>query len=174
MSTDQDRAPRIRRVVTGHDDEGKATVWLDDIATNVRFPNDMLAAVTMWSTDTTPADFLKQEDFGARKLGTAAPINGTRFSVLEIQPDFKAPTMHRTDSLDCSVVLAGHPTLYMEDGTRVELNPQDVVIHRGTLHAWANHGTEVARLFGVLVDGFPKRPGSLSGTQVADLPAEQH
>ena len=167
-------APEIRRVVTGHNAEGQSTVWLDAIATKVRFPNDAAAAVTLWSTDSMPADYLRDEDGAERRLGTAPPPNGPRFSVLEIQPGYHAPDMHRSDSLDCSVVMAGHPTLYLDDGSRVDLNPQDVVVHRGTSHAWANHGDVPAKMFGVLVDGAPKRPGSLSGLQMADSSGGGH
>ncbi len=168
MTSMDKRAPDIRRVVTGHNEQGQSTISIDAPATNHRFPAEFVTSTTLWSTDSMPVQFLLQEDYGARKLGTAAPPNGTRFTWLELKPGYNPPGMHRTDSLDCTVVLAGHPTLIMDDGSRVTLNPQDVVVHRGTNHSWVNDGDEIVKMFGVLVDGTPKREGSLSGTKLAD------
>jgi quercetin dioxygenase-like cupin family protein len=65
------------------------------------------------------------------------------------------------------IVVAGEMTLYLDDGVRTVLKAGDVCVQRGTNHAWANHGTEIARLVGVLLDGKPKRTDSLHGAQQA-------
>ena len=61
------------------------------------------------------------------------------------------PSMHKSDSTDYIILLSGRITLVL-DHDEVDLEPLDVVIQRGTNHAWANRGTEDALLMAVLVD----------------------
>ena len=65
------------------------------------------------------------------------------------------PRMHTTSSVDYIVLLRGEVTLLLDEG-EVDLKPFDVVIQRGTNHAWINKGTEVAELVGILVDAEPR------------------
>jgi uncharacterized cupin superfamily protein len=60
--------------------------------------------------------------------------------------------VHRTASIDYGIVLSGEITLVLDD-SEVTLRAGDIVVQRGTDHAWANRGTEVARVVFVLVDG---------------------
>ena len=60
--------------------------------------------------------------------------------------------MHRTQSVDYGVVISGEMTLVLDHGETV-LKPGDVVIQRGTNHAWANRSGQVCRMLFVLVDG---------------------
>jgi len=170
MATENQNTPRIRRVVTGHDADGKAVVWKDDIASNHKFPNEFACATTIWTTEDAPADYLREEDGGARIIGSAPPEKGTRFSHLVLQPGAEPRHVHRTDTLDYNIVMKGSPTMYLDDGVRVELNEGDVVVQRGTNHSWANHSAGVVHLLGVLVDGSPKREGSVAGLKTADAP----
>jgi mannose-6-phosphate isomerase-like protein (cupin superfamily) len=62
------------------------------------------------------------------------------------------PLMHRTESLDYAVVLEGQMTLVMDDQTIV-LNQGDVVIQRGTNHAWSNRSDSKVRMLYILIDG---------------------
>jgi hypothetical protein len=61
------------------------------------------------------------------------------------------PAMHRTRTIDYIVLLSGKVTLLLDEGD-IELEPFDVVVQRGTNHAWVNHGTEPALLVGILID----------------------
>jgi quercetin dioxygenase-like cupin family protein len=90
---------------------------------------------------------------GARKLGTPPPPNGTRFTVIDFPPGCP-PSMHRTETIDYVIVLSGEIDMDMDEST-VKLKAGDVVIQRGTNHAWANRGTENARIAVVLVDAKP-------------------
>ena len=47
-----------------------------------------------------------------------------------------------------------HPTLHLHlvDKDEVRLKPFDVVVQRGTNHAWVNNGSEPAILIAVLID----------------------
>ena len=64
------------------------------------------------------------------------------------------PAMHKTRTVDYIILLSGKVTLLLDDD-EVALEPFDVVVQRGTNHAWVNHGDEEALLIAVLVDAEP-------------------
>ena len=68
------------------------------------------------------------------------------------------PGMHETHSIDIICLLQGEASLILESG-ETRLRPGNVVIQRGTNHAWINTGGEEALLMGVLVDDGSARPG---------------
>jgi len=141
---------KLRRIVTGHR-EGKAVVWKDDTPSNTANRVPGLESALVWCTDSTPADYSRDEDMGERKLGIQPPPGGTRFSVLEIQPG-NAAYMHRTDSIDYVVCLAGEIEMDMDSGTTVKMAAGDVMVQRGTNHSWVNRSKAPCRLAVVLVD----------------------
>jgi mannose-6-phosphate isomerase-like protein (cupin superfamily) len=156
---------KIRRIVTGHDAAGKAVVWVDGPATNNKRQASVPSTHTstlLWVTDRLPADMLGEEDTGQRILGTAPPDGGSRFAVIEFQPLGIKTNMHRTDTIDYVVCLSGEIDMDLDDST-VRLKPGDVMVQRGTNHCWINRGTVPARIAVVLVDGTPKRAGSITG-----------
>jgi quercetin dioxygenase-like cupin family protein len=148
--------PPIRRVVTGHDADNGAKVLIDAPATNAKFPQAGLVSTMMWCTDGAPAKIPvgeNVEDMGARILGTAPPPKGTRFAVIDFPPGNHAH-MHRTETVDYVIVMEGEIEMDMDDST-VKLKAGDVMIQRGTNHAWANRGNKRARVAFVLVDAEP-------------------
>lgn len=148
--------PPIRRIVTGHDDKGVARVLIDAAATNAKIPSPGTVSTLIWSTDKSPADISAGtgiEDTGARIIGTAPPTHGTRFAVIDFPPGNK-PFMHRTDSIDYVICLEGEIQMDMDDST-VTMKAGDIMIQRGTNHAWANRGKGRARLAFVLIDAEP-------------------
>ena len=164
MEQREERArPKFRRVVTKHDENGKATVWIDDDATNHKFPDEKISSTMMWSTTGTPTQILGDEDEGARVLGSAPPLGGSRFTMMEFQPGNEMHGLHRTDTVDYVICIAGEIDMFLDDGEFVRLHAGDVVIQRGTYHAWVNRGREPCRLAVVLLDALPKRAGSISG-----------
>jgi quercetin dioxygenase-like cupin family protein len=151
----QDFSP-IRRVVTGHDATNVAKVIIDGAATNARFPPSGIRSTLIWCTDATPADISLGEaieDMGQRKLGTPPPRNGTRFAMIDFPPG-NTPSMHRTETIDYVIVLAGEIDVDMDDST-VTLRAGDVMVQRGTNHAWANRSGRPARVAFVLIDAEP-------------------
>jgi quercetin dioxygenase-like cupin family protein len=145
--------PPIRRVVTGHDAQNAAKVLADGPATNKRAGS---ASTLIWCTESMPVDITigeDIEDMGSRILGTPPPANGTRFTINDIPPG-NTPVVHRTETLDYAIVLSGEVDLEL-DGSTTSLKAGDVVIQRGTNHAWANRGSEVARVAFVLIDAVP-------------------
>ena len=64
------------------------------------------------------------------------------------------PAMHTTRTVDYIILLKGDVTLVLDED-EVRLKPFDVVVQRGTNHAWRNNGSEPALLAGVLIDALP-------------------
>ena len=159
--------PKIRRVVTGHDVEGKSCVWKDGFATNLKYPSSRMVSALLWCCESVPADFMGEEDMGNRILGTAPPPGGVRFMFSELGPAEKTkpvPNLHKTDTIDFKVVISGEVTC-INDKDEVILKAGDVYIGRGNNHTWVNRGTVPCRSVTLMLDGKPKREGSVSGMQ---------
>jgi quercetin dioxygenase-like cupin family protein len=148
--------PAIRRVVTGHDARHTAKAIMDSPATNAKYANTGAVSTLIWCTDRTPANIVvgeKIEDMGARILGTAPPAHGSRFAVIDFPPGNHG-RMHRTETIDYVIVISGEIDMDMDDST-IKLKAGDVVVQRGTNHAWVNRASERARVAFVLIDGEP-------------------
>ncbi len=131
---------QIRRVVTGHDSNGKAIVTIDEIAKNVISPRPNVTSAVIWSTEGFPVDNDGDEDPATQGLKSTTLANGTVFRVLQVEPG-NAPRMHRTDSVDYALVLSGEIDMELDDGVMVHLKAGDVMVQRGTVHNWLNRGT---------------------------------
>ena len=67
------------------------------------------------------------------------------------------PLMHRTETVDYALCLAGEIYLVLDD-SEVLIKAGDTVVQRGTNHAWSNRSDQPCRMMFVLVDGtFEKR-----------------
>jgi quercetin dioxygenase-like cupin family protein len=150
----------IRRVVTGHNENGRAVVKLDALMDNVVCLRSGNSASVIWVTDDTPVDLDQSEDPAQRSMDIEPPQRGSVFRVLELAPG-KAPYMHRTDTLDYAVVLSGECVMFLDDECEVTLRAGDVLIQRGTYHGWANRSSEPCRLAFILVGA--KTPAALVG-----------
>jgi quercetin dioxygenase-like cupin family protein len=156
MANESEGYTPVRRVVTGHDASQVARILIDAPATNRRVSKSGGVSTLIWCTDRTPADISVGEnvdDMGARVLGTPPPPNGTRFTVNDIPPGRTGP-MHRTETIDYVIVLAGELEMQMDDSA-VKLRAGDVLVQRGTNHAWINRGPKPARVAFILVDAKP-------------------
>jgi naringenin degradation protein FdeH len=164
-----------RRVVTGHDAAGKPVVLFDGAAPNVKLRKATgLTSTLLWVTDESPADNSGSKDGADRDIGVAPPPRGSIFRVVDFPPAAdagavdnaamleemglagggKAPrhaTMHRTASVDYAVVISGEIDMLLDD-SEVHLRAGDVLVQRGTNHAWVNRGKESCRVAFVLVD----------------------
>jgi quercetin dioxygenase-like cupin family protein len=148
---------QVRRVVTGHDARGSAIVTIDEVTKNVASSRPGISASVIWTTDTIPADNSGYEDGGARKVGTAH-AGGTVFRVIEFSSG-AAPRMHRTDSIDYAVVIAGEIDMELDGGNEVHLQAGDVLVQRGTIHNWVNRGDQPCIMAFVLIDAKPVTVG---------------
>ena len=128
----------IRRVVTGHDANGKAVVKIDDVGAHVASGRPKMSRQLIWTTNDLPVHFSEDgEDKGAREIGTTI-TNGSVFRVIEFESG-TAPRNHRTDSIDYAVVMSGEIDMEIDD-TVVHLKAGDVLVQRGTIHNWVNNG----------------------------------
>ena len=149
-------ALQIRRVITGHDSSGRAVVKIDEVARNLVSSRAGATACVVWTTEGFPVDNTGEEDAGLRKTGTTLD-NGTVFRILELAPGV-TPRNHRTDSIDYAVVMSGEVDMELDD-TKVHLKAGDVLVQRGTIHNWVNHGTEPCVIAFVLIAAKPVTVG---------------
>lgn len=129
----------IRRVVTGHDDQGRAKVLIDERAKNVFSQRPGAHYTVIWSTEGFPASNDGDNDPSGRKIGTTID-NGTVFRIVSFGPGV-SPRNHRTDSIDYAVVMSGEIDMELDIGS-VHLKAGDVLVQRGTIHNWVNKGKE--------------------------------
>ena len=171
----------IRRVVTGHNVQGRAIFLSDGPAPAVFDRGPGATAVTeLWETSATPASNAGNADptVGAPQR-LPPPKHGSKFRVVEYPPDSKRvaalhgsshdsksegyvrdltnarhPGFHKTDTIDYAIVLSGEIYALMDEGELL-LKAGDVLIQRGTNHAWSNRTSHVATIAFVLVDAEP-------------------
>ena len=149
-------ALQVRRVVTGHDANGRAIVRIDEVSKNLSSGRPGATACNIWTTEGFPANNDGAADEGLRKVGTTL-ANGTIFRIIEFAPGL-APRNHRTDSIDYIVVMAGEIDMEL-DGSVVHLKAGDVMVQRGTIHNWVNRGTAPCVLAVILVAAKPVEAG---------------
>ncbi len=149
-------ALQFRRVVTGHDETGRAVVKIDEVTQNLVSSRPGATASVVWTTQGFPVDNTGNEDQGRRQTGTTLD-NGTVFRVLELAPG-ASPRNHRTDSIDYAVVMAGQIDMELDD-TTVHLKAGDVLVQRGTIHNWVNRGTQPCVIAFVLIAAKPVEVG---------------
>lgn len=145
--------PQIRRVVTGHNDDGKAVIVTDEICSNFASKRTGQAGAVIWTTDCSPADNSDPLDGSTRQVGTTLH-NGTVFRIVSYDPGV-LPRIHRSNSIDYAVVLDGSIVMELDDGVRTTLNKGDVLVQRGTIHNWVNEGEKPCVIAFVLVDAKP-------------------
>ena len=170
---------QVRRVVTGHDKNGKAIVISDSAAENVVISEHRPGGRTnLWRTDSMPTCYEGDRDEAEADFTPEPLSNGTNFRINEFPPtnddeitsyDAKKafgavgsahlvvegarhPFMHRTETLDYAIVLEGEIDMLLDEED-VHLKAGAVVIQRGTAHAWANRSKSVCRIAFVLIDG---------------------
>src|ERR1700739_2711994 len=118
-------AVHVRRVVTGHDANGRAVVKIDEVSKNTVSGRPGATACVVWTTESFPVNNTGDADEGLRKVGTTLK-NGTVFRVVEFAPGV-APRNHRTDSIDYAIVLSGEITMEI-DHEAVVLRAGDVLV----------------------------------------------
>jgi quercetin dioxygenase-like cupin family protein len=143
----------IRRVVTGHTENGRAKVEIDEIATNVISNRPGASSCVVWSTKGFPVDNDGFTDPTKASFKTTVD-NGTVFRIVRYEPGV-TPRNHRTDSIDYAVVISGAIEMELDDGVVVKLKAGDVLVQRGTIHNWVNRGPEVCVVAFVLISARP-------------------
>lgn len=173
--------PPVRRVVTEDDAKGNSRIVEDSPATSVRNvpARPGYRAVNVWRTEHAPAR-ITARDTVSQHQGILPPRNGTILRIIDFPPEprdegelrrqldstfggiykdalhdkraGKHPGMHRTETVDYAIVLEGEIWAVMDESETL-LRAGDVLIQRGTNHAWANRSSQTARIAFVLIDG---------------------
>jgi mannose-6-phosphate isomerase-like protein (cupin superfamily) len=152
------KPPSVRRVVTGHDANGKANVLIDEVCTDFKEGRPKGWIRNIWTTDTVPANNDGNEDKSTRPGKFTMIENGSVFRILHFLPGVQK-RMHRTDSIDYLVVMEGEIDMELDDGVEVRLKRGDVMVQRGTIHNWVNRGTEPCTLAVILIHAKPVEVG---------------
>ena len=168
----------MRRIVTGHD-RGKSVVMIDSPPSR-SIGEDVGGLYEIWNTDGDPINSSDSSDQADIDIVLSPAKNGTKFRYFKINPTpdgvppeilenlaadafkkigaehervdtTKHPTMHKTKTIDYIILLEGDVTLLLDED-EVVLQPFDVVVQRGTNHAWINNGSEPALFIAVLID----------------------
>jgi quercetin dioxygenase-like cupin family protein len=148
--------PEVRRVVTGHAPDGHSAVSTDGAVPVVQrnysgVPD--LHFFEIWRTHGGLPQIGNGPDptiGGELRLASAG--EGTTFRVVDFPAGRFVSPMHRTESIDYGIVLFGRMYLVLTD-SEIALEPGDIVIQRGTDHAWANRSDEPARMAFILIAG---------------------
>jgi quercetin dioxygenase-like cupin family protein len=144
---------QIRRVVTGHDAQGRAKVEVDELAKNVISNRPGASSCVIWSSKGFPVDNDGFDDPTSASFKTTVE-GGTVFRIVHYEPGV-TPRNHRTDSIDYAVVISGAIEMELDDGVVAKLKAGDVLVQRGTIHNWVNRGTEPCTIAFVLVSAKP-------------------
>ena len=147
----------IRRVVTGHDDQGRAKVMIDEQVTNSFSPRPNAEFSVIWSSEGFPVDNDGFEDPSNLSIGTTRD-SGSVFRIVSFGPGV-APRNHRTDSIDYAVVMSGEIDMVLDVET-VRLKAGDVLVQRGTVHNWINNGSVPCVIAFALISA---KPVSING-----------
>ncbi|HLH76519.1 MAG TPA: cupin domain-containing protein [Candidatus Binataceae bacterium] len=166
----------IRRIVTGHNSAGRSVILHDGPAPNASPDSN---STLLWLTDRAPASNRGNEDVApaGKRVPVPPPKNGTVFRVVDFLPDSAGHSgatlnpsasqiqvdperskrhhgFHQTNSVDYAIVLEGEIWAMMDEGETL-MKAGDVLIQRGTFHAWSNRSSQPCRVAFILVDAEP-------------------
>ncbi|HYF20747.1 MAG TPA: cupin domain-containing protein [Ramlibacter sp.] len=169
----------IRRVLTADDARGRSFIAQDGPSPAVRLVPERpgYRVTNLWRTAAAPAP-VDAPDSIAEHQGVAPPAGGTVLRIIDFPPEPQDPQelqralqatfgsmyrdaehapgpgehpgMHRTDTVDYALMLEGELVAIMDKDETV-LRAGDVLVQRGTRHAWANRSGKPARIAFVLV-----------------------
>jgi quercetin dioxygenase-like cupin family protein len=138
----------------------------------------------LWKTFATPADNADPKDPCSMPIQLAPPLGGSILRVVEFPPDRiwvknvdreqafaslgksgaealardasaqRHPMMHRTKSVDYAIVLSGEIWALMDAG-ETKMQAGDILIQRGTNHAWSNRSSRPCLVAFILIDAQP-------------------
>jgi hypothetical protein len=134
----------IRRVVTGHDAHGKSIVLSDGPPPqhhSMLGPSVGADFFEIWNVArAVPMLTAAESREPNEREFTIMPTSGHLLRIIEIYPlseGGERTVMHRTQTLDYVVVIEGEVVLILDD-SEVSLRKSNVVVQRGTDHAWEN------------------------------------
>jgi mannose-6-phosphate isomerase-like protein (cupin superfamily) len=153
---------KFRRIVTGHNQAGEAIFVEDEVCANRHAIKNIptFATTELWKTSMAPVDNsdIQPVDSAAGAFVLNPPASGSVFRIVEFVPDrvwkdddYVPDMMHRTPSLDYAYVIRGEIYAVLDKQEKL-MREGDVLIQRGTNHAWANRSSEPCVVLFVLID----------------------
>jgi len=165
-----------RRIVTGHDSQGKAVVLFDSPLQAKQRSAGGNGMTLLWVTGEFPVDAVGFGDRSQTQVGVPPPADGTVFRIVDFAPipPHAAPidheqilramgidpatqgyarhaNTHRTRTIDYAIVLEGEIDMLLDDSA-IHVKAGDVLVQQATNHAWVNNGTEPCRIAFILID----------------------
>lgn len=154
----------IRRIVTGHTDDGTAIFMADDSFETIVIPTGDAAMSTIWTTASVPADCNDPLDGRVRDAGTTLK-GGSVIRVVDMLPHASSP-FHRTNSIDYGIVISGTIELELDNGVFKKVEAGGIIVQRGTIHKWRNPSSDqICRIVFVLIEA---KPYEVSGTALEE------
>lgn len=155
---------QLRRVVTGHDANGKSVIDTDEVMSAVsRNAGAGVTGVDAWSTNQMPVDNSAAAAEAQKKgyidhsiphMNYVDTGNGTVIRFIEWGPG-NPPFTHRTATVDYIIMVSGEIDLVVDGEKAVTLNAGDVLIQRGGMHTWLNKSNAPAVMAAILIDALP-------------------
>ncbi|MGB6538258.1 MAG: cupin domain-containing protein [Xanthobacteraceae bacterium] len=165
-----------RRIVTGHDAQGKAVALFDAPIPAKQRTAGGNGTTMLWVTGEFPVDLASPADRAQMPVGVPPPAGGTIFRIVDFAPAAKNAAAidhrqillsmgidpatqgyarhantHRTRTVDYAIVLEGEIDMLLDD-SEVHVNAGDVLVQQGTNHAWVNNGAKRCRIAFILID----------------------
>lgn len=141
----------LRRLVTGHDADGRAVFRSIDELKPILIESGDAAMSTIWTTGEVPVDLNDETEGRDRNAGLTLD-GGSVIRVCDMMPGGVSP-FHRTNSIDYGIVLSGQVELELDDGAIQVCDAGDVIVQRGTIHLWRNPSeTQICRIIFVLTE----------------------
>ncbi len=166
-----------RRIVTGHDAQGKAVVLFDAALQAKQRSAGGNGMTLLWVTSESPVDAASSTDRAQTQVGVPPPANGTVFRIVDFAPTTphagpvdhhqilismgidpatqgyaRHANTHRTRTIDYAIVLDGEIDMLLDD-SEIHVKAGDVLVQQATNHAWVNNGTKPCRIAFILIDG---------------------
>jgi quercetin dioxygenase-like cupin family protein len=152
----------VRRIVTGHDDIGQSVIASDEeVAGHQLQRNADSTFFQVWATHEMPVALTDEAMMRQREGSSSIALETGSGSVLRlgVLGAGTSSPMHRTKSLDYGVCLEGECEMELDGGQVVTVRAGDVVVQRGTNHAWHNRSTKPCRFAWILLDAEPTTAG---------------
>lgn len=139
-----------KRVVTGHDPDGKAVFISTGAPPRIITSKNGGEVTYCWATFGPPAIPFRGGDPTLDMITHYPGVDSTTCVIVQFPGNFQGK-MHATNSVDYVFVLSGELWLVLDSGAEVRLNPGDCVVQNGTRHAWHNRKSEPCVIAGALI-----------------------
>jgi len=169
---------KVRRIVTGVNDAGRSYIVSDTMLPTAAVAPGAAVRTGLWQTGSAPASNQETDPVPDGVIMRTPPDHhgGTVVRITDIVPDSRHaydpeelrrrnckttpdrsarhPGFHATNTIDYAVCLEGEVWAVLDEGETL-MRAGDVLIQRGTYHAWSNRSDRICRMLFVLIDAEP-------------------